>query len=395
MADFQPQGQNWSGQNPVIGTGEGEVPLAKPPIADMTMRTMGSDISSMRASGGGEPRPYAPKEVSYSAPAAPMPSAPQMPAAPQMQQSYTAPSASPQMSFGNVAPVNVMAQAAPAKSGSALFIILAAIITSVGLGAVGYFFVYPQFATPAAPAVTEQPAAPTPGTESPATTTEPATTTAAATEPLPPTPPAQGTSTAPVAPATPAAPELPTVSAHVSLLTTAADFSAEATLGSVTLDAVKSALTSNPVEVPVLKEVTFKNDTGKVYAFAAIAPLVMPTTLSSTTLALFAPDASFITYTDKTGSWPAIVLQLASGADANAAKTAMAAIEKNNEYASLFIVNPGTATTWKDGKVANVAARYIAYSQKNVAFSYTWLGTKLVISSSYAGAQETAKRIAQ
>ena len=121
----------------------------------------------------------------------------------------------------------------------------------------------------------------------------------------------------------------------------------------------------------------------------------MPGTFGVSTLALFSPDASYITYTDKAGTWPAIVLQLATGADAAAAKTAVAAIEKNNEYTSLFIVTPGTPTTWKDGKVGGVAARYISFSKQNVAFSYTWLGTKLVISSSYAGAQEIAKRIGQ
>ncbi len=395
MADFQPQGQNWSGQNPVIGTGEGEVPLAKPPIADMTMRTMGSDISSMKTSGGGEPRPYAPKEVSYSAPTGPASSAPQMPVTPQMQQSYTAPSASPQMNFGNVAPVNIVAQAVPAKSGSALFITLAAIITSIGLGAVGYFFVYPQFAAPAAPAVTEQPAttAPAPGAETPATT--PPATTTAVTEPIPPATTAPATTTLSASSSAPTASELPTVSAHVSALKTAADFSAEATLSSIALDAVKTALTSSPVEVPVLKEITFKDASGKVYAFAALSPLFMPSTFTPSTLALFNPDVSFITYTDKTGSWPAIVLQLATGADAAAAKTAVAAIEKNSEYQTLFITDPGTASTWKDGKVANTPARYIAFSKQGVAFNYTWLGTKLVISSSYAGAQEIAKRIAQ
>ncbi len=395
MADFQPQGQNWSGQNPVIGTGEGEVPLAKPPIADMTMRTMGSDISSMKTSGGGEPRPYAPKEVSYSAPAGPTSSAPQMPVTPQMQQSYTAPSASPQMNFGNVAPVNIVAQTAPAKSGSALFITLAAIITSIGLGAVGYFFVYPQFTAPAAPAVTEQPAstAPAPGTETPAVTA-PATTTAA-TEPVPPATTTSATSTTSTAPAAPTASKLPTVLVHISLLKTAADFSTEVTLSNVTIDAVKSAFTSNPVEIPTLKEVTLKNDSGDVYAFAALSPLFMPSTFTSATLAMFSPDASFVTYTDKTGSWPAIVLQLATGADAAAAKTAVAAIEKNSEYQTLFITDPGTASTWKDGKVANAPARYIAFSKQGVAFNYTWLGDKLVISSSYAGAQEIAKRISQ
>ena len=377
MADFQPQGQNWSGQNPVIGTGEGEVPLAKPPIADLSMRTMGSDISSMKESGGGEPRPYAPKEVSYSA--APAPMAPAAPQAPR-----PAPGIPPQVDFGNIAPAQAVPIVAKPSSGNALFVVLAALITAVGLAAVGYFFIYPQFAAPAAPLTTEQPAAPVeqPAVTEPTTTAPAATTTAAATS----------TATAPVAPE---APQLPTVSAHTSLLKTPADFSSEATLSSVTLDAIKTALASSPVEVPVLREITLKNDAGKVYAFSVVAPLFMPSVFSTTTLAFFSPDASIITYTDKAGTWPAFVLQLASGADATAAKAAIAKIEAGQDYISLYSIAPGSPTSWKDGKVGTAAARYIAFSTKGVAFNYTWIGDKLVLSSSYAGAQEIAKRLGQ
>lgn len=365
MADFQPQGQNWSGQDPRIGTGEGEAPLAKPPVADLTMRTLNSDIASMKAAGGGEPRPYVPKEVSF-VPPTPESVAPQ-PMAP--VSSPTTPAAPAEINFGDIAPAVTTAPApVPAKSSNALFITLTTIIIVAGLAAVGYFFIYPQFS--AAPAAVEQPAA----TEQPA---------------VPPPAPAPEVPAATL----PAPTELPTVPTHASLLKTPADFATETTLGTLLLDAVKGALASPSSETPMLKEVTIKNAAGNAYAWAALAPLFMPHTFTADTLANFSPDATILTYTDKTGTWPAIVLQFTGKVSATTNVSALSNLEQGQEYTSLFLTDPGTPTTWKDGKVGGVLARYVAFSKPGLAFSYTWLGTKVVLSSSYAGAQEIAKRI--
>ena len=365
MTDFQPQGQNWSEKNPVIGTGEGESPLANAPMAEVTMRTMSSDIASIKETGGGEPRPYNPQMQSVPV-AAPV-------AQPIQAASTIVP---PQTDIGGVAQVSLGAQPemqAP-KSKTNWFAILSVLIGIIAVGALGYFFVYPRFfATPAPVAAPVTQTTELPAVPAVATTTELATTTAA-------------TSTV-------TGPQYETVVSHVSLFKTSADTSSELTLAAVTLDAVKSGIKSNPVDVPLLKEIVFKNNLGKVYAMSAIAPLFMPTLFTASTTALFAPDATFFTYIDKTGVWPGMVLKLAGGADAAAAKAAIKTLETGNEFSSLFLTDPGTAGRWKDGKVSTFIARYVPFSTKGIAFSYAWLNNNLVISTSYAGAQAAAAKL--
>lgn len=349
MTDFQTPGQNWSEKNPVIGAGEGEVPLANAPMAEVTMRTMSSDIASMKETGGGEPKPYNPGG--------------------NMPQPTPTPSAvvPPQTDFGNINPAAAVPQPEmqlPAKKTN-WFAIIAALVGIVALLALGYFFVYPRFFA-AVPVVVPPPAA---VPEAPATLPEATTTPVVSESPF------------------------ETVVMHTSLFQTSADTSSEATLASVTLNDVKTAMQASTVEVPLLKEMVFKSNIGKVYALSAIAPLFMPSVFTSSTTALFQPDASFFTYVDKTGVWPGMVLKLAAGADVAAAQTAIKALEANNEFESMFLANPGTAGRWKDGKVSTFIARYVAYSTKNVAFSYAWLNNNLVISTSYAGAQAAAAKL--
>ena len=353
MTDFQTPGQNWSEKNPVIGTGEGEVPLANAPMAEVAMRTMSSDVASIKETGGGEPKPYNPTG--------------------NIPQPMSAPSSviPPQTDFGNASPASAVPQPEMQmpKSKTNWFMLLAVGIGIIVLLALGYFFIYPRFfaAAPVVAPVVEQP--PVVNQEVPPVG-------------LPPV--ATGTITeSPFA----------TVVMHTSLFKTSADTIFEATLASVTLDAVKGAIQSNTVDVPLLKEVVFKNEIGKTYALSAIAPLFVPSVFTSGTMSLFQPDGSFFTYVDKTGVWPGVVLKLATGADIATAQTEVKKLEANNEFASLFLSDPGTMGRWKDGKVSTFIARYVSYSTKNVAFSYAWLNDNLVISTSYDGAKAVATKL--
>lgn len=371
MADFQFQGQQWSDKNPVLGTGEGEVPLAKQ-MPDVNMRTMASDVSSIKEMGGGDPRPYAPKEM----PASPMPARKEV-VVPPIIPPVVPPqpdAASPMMPEGGI-------QGAPEKkkSNSGIFVGVAVFVTLIGLAAVVYFFVLPMFLSDNSGPVDE-------GTPPAQEQVVPP-----AEEPV--VPPAE----LPAATSTEGGPEaglpkMPVVEVHASLFATPADLSAEATLGEVTVDAVKKAFEASLVEVPVLREMVFKGSDGKVLAFENIVPLFVPGTFSSTTSALFSSDATFFSYTDSKGVWPGFALKLASDADLAAAKTAIQTMETNNEFASLFLTSPGTPTTWKDGKVNDAAARYIPFSVQGVAFNYAWFDRTLVVSTSYAGAQAAAKK---
>lgn len=363
MTDFQPQGQNWSEKNPVIGTGEGEVPLANAPMADVTMRTMSSDIASIKETGGGEPKSYNPQGMGMNVPPA---------------QSAVVP---PQADFGAMAPSPMPSgqPIQPPKKKVNWFAIIASLIGIVGILALLYFFIYPRFFSPAV--------VPPPAT--PATTTQEQSALPPATSTLPATPDAG------LATGTQAAvdSQFQTVILHSSLFKTSADTSSEMTLPAVTLDAVKAAIQANTVAVPLLKEVVFKNSVGKVYALSAIAPLFAPNVFNATTTAYFEPDASFFTYIDKTGVWPGVVMKLATGADITKAKAAVAQLESNNDFLSFFLTNPGTMGRWRDGKVGTFIARYVSFSPSNIAFSYTWVNNTLVISTSYAGAQSSTAKL--
>ena len=372
MADFQFPGQQWSNQNPVIGTGEGEVPLAKVPSAPM-MRTMASDVASIKETGGGEPRPYIPKEIPPAFAETPTPASP--------KKDFVVPSVipafvPPQPEMGNVSiptPQGPVGEPGKKKSKSGLFVGIAVFVTLVGVAAIVYFFVIPKFTT----APVETPVATPTSIE-----TVPAPEVATTTEQQPTIPP-------PVS----ETPKLPTIDVHASLFKNSADLTSEVTLTEVTMDSVKKSLEASVVEVPVLREVVFKDSTGKVYAFSTLLPLFASSTFTASTNAFFAPDATFFTYADSKGVWPGFVLKLAAGADLTSAIADIKKLEGNNEFASLFLVDPGVTQSWKDGKVGTTTARYAPFSKTGIAFSYVWFENNLVVSTSYAGAQAASKKL--
>lgn len=349
MTDTQSQqGSQWSDHNPVLGTGEGEVPLATIPSADITMRTAASDVASIKETGGGEPKPYTP---------AASPSAPEL---------ITPPVAD----LGNVAPMAPMPEAAPAqkKSGGAVGIIIALVVIVI-LFSVGYFYVYPTFIK--APQSQEVISA-----ESPVATTTPS---------------------APVSekPATPAVqtPQAPTVVLHASLFKTSADVTSEATMPTPTKEEVVNAFRSQPVQSALLKEVVFKNSDAKVYAFSAIAGILMPDLFTASVSETLESDATFFTYLDQNGTWPGFVVRMKSGADAAKVKTDISLIEKSPNMTSLFVSDPGTPGMWKDGKVNATVGRYVPFSSQGFALNYAWFGNDLVVSTSYAGIKAVAAKL--
>ena len=178
-----------------------------------------------------------------------------------------------------------------------------------------------------------------------------------------------------------------------SLFKTSADASSEVTLASLALPEVKKAIQSGSVEVPIFKEIVFKNDTGKVYAASSILSVFIPSVFTENVSSLFEKDFSFFTYVDKTDVWPGVVLKLAVGADITAAKAEIAKLEINNEIGSLFFSQPGTASVWKDGKVGSFAGRYIPFSTKGFAFNYAWVNDYLILSTSYVGEQAAVKNL--
>lgn len=356
MADYQFPGQNQWSEKPVIGTGEGESPLVPAPQNEITMRTMASDVASMKEMGGGDPRPYVPS-------ATPIPQTPPPPKPPEPQNKVN-PVINP-MQTTEIPVIPLPSQ----KSGNA-FVIIAIILIVLGLGAIGYFYVYPKFVSTEVVEVVEEP-----NTEEIITTTPEviveATTTATTTVEVPP---------------------ISGLGSHISLFKTAADFSSETTLATETVTAIKDAWKGTTVEVPVFKETVFKSTDGKILGQSKLVPLFLPSFITTSSSPLFEEDFTLFTYTDQKGVWPGIILK-AKAEMATKAKEEAKKIESNLEWRSLFIIDPGKEQTWKDGKVGTTGARYISFATKGNALSYTWFDDILLISTNYQGAQDAAKKL--
>jgi len=355
MADYQFPGQNQWSEKPAIGTGEGESPLAPAPQNEITMRTMASDVASMKEMGGGDPRPYTPSVTP-------------IPQTPPIQNSPATPAAPTTVNQTQITEPPVV-PLPPKKSGN-VFIVLAVIIIIIGLGTIGYFYVYPKLiSTDTQEVVVEEPKPQEP--EMPAII---ATTT-----------PEASTSTIEV-------PPVSGLGSHISLFKTPADFSSEITLAAETITAVKDALKGATVEVPVFKETVFKSVDGKILGQSKLIPLFLPSFITASSSPLFDEDFTLFTYTDQKGVWPGIILNAKIETLASAQEEAKK-IEANLDWRSLFIVDPGKEQTWKDGKVGTTAARYISFATKGNALSYTWFNNTLLISTSYQGAQDAAKKL--
>jgi len=362
MADYQFPGQNQWSEKPAIGTGEGESPLAPAPQNEITMRTMASDVTSIKEMGGGDPRPYTPSATPISQT--------------QPVQKPPEPSAQTNTTINNSQPAEMSVIPLPPKKSGSAFVILSVVIIILGLGAIGYFYVYPKFVSQdsAGIATEEQQIA----DEQSPLITEKATTT-------------ESTSTASTTPAI-EVPPITGLGSHISLFKTAADFSSETTLQSETVATIKEAWKGTTVEVPVFKETVFKNVDGAILGVSKLIPLFFPSLMTASSSQLFEEDFTLFTYTDQNGVWPGIILKAKNDTLATA-KEEVKKIEVNTEWKSLFTIDPGKEQTWKDGKIGTTSARYISFATKGNALSYVWLDSMLLISTNYQGAQDAAKKL--
>ena len=110
-----------------MGTGEGEAPL----VPKIDLRTMTSDLDSIKEGGGGPPRPYVPPPPTFGK---------------TEEQAEPASSFEPPKIEETAAvqfPAGVPLGGKPKSRG--VFMVILVVILIVGLGAVGYFFAYPYF----------------------------------------------------------------------------------------------------------------------------------------------------------------------------------------------------------------------------------------------------------
>jgi hypothetical protein len=346
--------------NRELGTGEGETPLTIPDIKpeNLTARTMSSDISSVQTQGGGQPVSYTPNlnqpKTEVFIP-------------PQAEMSPMNPSSSAEIP--STVGIETPSSKKPIVLGLASFVIV------IALGAIGWFVVYPNFVSNTEIAIEEVPVAvlPTPEEPQPPVTSEE---------------PASSTST--TSTTTPEE-NAPKTIIHSSFFKTPADAVTEFNFVPATLENYKTAFPGGTAEVALLKEVVFKGEVGG-YSSAGLLNLIAPKSLGSDPT-LFAEDFTAFSYTDKNGVWPGLVLKIAENKKEIIA-TALKTLETTNEASAFFGgTTPGTATAWKNGKIGTYAGRYMTFTTTGASLNYAVAGDYLVISTSYAGAQEVAKRL--
>ncbi len=417
----------------------------------INLRTMNSDKNSIQEQGGGEPKPYSPDESGQNQQQnnTPPQNLPQQnnqggnqgqnksfnnqpfensegeqfppvnnqqnqgnegggdfPPQPMNQGGKTEPS---QEDGGEVTPIGPEKKVKKGKGNKKLFVGILIAIIVLGILTAAYFFVLPMFSSseeaptnenqPAATATTTEdnqeegevdvPTVPsadeetTPeGEQSDNTTT---------TEPENETEPenveegeeeteGEGTS------------EIP-ANSHQTLFASPADSTVEKVVSTVNLENVKNALRLSSTEVPLFREVVLTDEDENIIQANELLN-VFGSEVFSEVKDKFQADPTVYTYTDGSGTWMGLILQIKSSVDLEDTKTKVSTIENNvATVKNFFLSEVGAETSWKDGGVGDVTSRYLSLGDGNASFNYGWSGNKLIISTSYQSFKEAVNKM--
>ncbi len=361
-------GQPWDPtKTPGLGTGEGEVPLAPPPASKLDARTMSSDSRSMQQSGGAMPRPYAPQSNVPSSAPSPM----QMPTPPVPIPQPPRPAQTPVMQ--SATPIAASIQK---KSGKNIFIVSLVAVLIIGLGALGYFVLYPMvFGENEVPAPTGE-LLPDSGVPSPALPEE---------------------NTPAPTPEEPASPEPrtetpTTLQTHTSFFKISADTTEDVPLVNLTFPSLKSLISFETADVPLFKEVVGKNSAGTFISFDQFAGTVLPSVFSPEITAQFESDFTVFSLTNDKGTWLGFIAKKKATASTQLVER-VASLETAPTLSDFYLKPPGTMQTWKAGKVGATETRYAPFSIPGAALNYGWHMDHLIVSASYDGIKEALRRL--
>lgn len=333
---------------------------------------MESDLSAIKESGGAapEPKPFTPSEFKPQAPVAP-----QKPAETKLNvPGYTGPeeaifnpaSTLPQAGGGTP---EFLGGAVPEAAGGKKWLKPAllgggGLVALVGLGLVGYYFVYPLLF----PAATPVP---------------------------PPQPPA------PVATTTPeVAPPAPAVEPHKTFFVIPAEKTETLKITSAdTALSLRAALDGMGKDVAApgsAKEVLVVKEDDSPESFARTASMLVPELPEEATLkTIFRDDFTLALYFDANGAWPVYIAQLQTGTNLLDAQAALAGFERSPNLANLYPTDPGAKSTetFNDGSVSGKPTRYLPFTKQGASLNYGWLDNFLVISTSYDALKDAVRRL--
>ncbi len=299
-----------------------------PPPPSIAVRTFPSDTASLQASGGAAPRSEPIKlDADENIPVFQPETANQIP--------------------GGLAAVS------PSRSGNKIFYITLGVILAVGLGFLGYYFVYPRFFISSPAEELLPPPAETPIVEAPADI-------------------------------------IPAV-AHQSLFINPPAVQASVNLSELSALEIISKLQSEslPAAPKTLKELTFLFK-GNPVAFSEFLPVMAPDFKPEEIKAIVEDDfTSFLFYDDR-GVWPGYVAKLRPETLPVNAQTTFAKLE-GSEIRLFYTEEPGIHEEFKTGPVKGAPVRYAAFSKSGASFNYGIIGEYLLISTSFDGFAEALK----
>ncbi len=173
---------------------------------------------------------------------------------------------------------------------------------------------------------------------------------------------------------------------HQSLFVTPASLNAAVTMGSLSIQDIILALQAeaqNSASMGTLKEVAISDANGQVSwskYISTLAPSLSPADVSSVVEEDF---TAFFYYNDK-GVWPGYVARLRSGASPSDAERIFATLE-SSDVRSFYIAEPGVSGGFKTGPYRGVPVRYAAFSEPGASFNYGVIGDYAIFSSSFDG----------
>ncbi len=331
-----------------------------PPPPEITIRTMKSDLESLKETGGAppSPKPFTPPELKKEYQPPTLPAQPAAPAPPKI-----APA-----DFGQPQKMEAPKPMAPAPAATPIieeesnrgsrkmFVWGASLATVIGVGLLGYFILFPMLfpaqTPPPAPAIT------TPTTEQSTTPEIPGEITPPAAEPL----------------------------IHQSLLTS--DGLATIQLPTVDRTALMAALqqeAQKPNPAGTLIEIGM-NDLSGQFPAGNLFAMLLPSE-AETLGAVFESDFTAALYHDADGAWPVYVFKLHLESSIVEAQTAIQSLENSQALQNFFLSDPGTpnAAGFRDGQVNGLQTRYLTYDKRGAALNFAWSGDRAVISTSYNG----------
>jgi|SRR3989344_1191841 len=299
-----------------------------PPPPEITLRTMASDLESLKQTGGvaPEPKPFTPLKIT--------------PAEFSEPKKFTP-------------PTPVIEEEKPKGGLKKVLTLAVSLAVIAGAGLAGYYFIFPALfpaqTPPPPPAVTAPP------TEIPAV---PAAETA---QPKP----------------------------HQSLLLSP-DLTSPATLATVDLASAQTVLqqeAQKALPTGTLSEIVLSGLAGGQIPTSRFLPTLLPELSSEKVKALFEEDFTAALYFDANDAWPAYILKLSPEATLLEAQAEVSQLEFSPNLKNLFVSDPGAPNSagFKTGQASGVATRYLTYSKSGASLNIAWSGDKLIISASYSG----------